>query len=207
MDGAGGATASEDDGTAVDLVGDEVVTNLARAALLAALTGALAVVGSIPIPVSPAPVSLQPFGAFLAGLLLGPAWGALSMVLYLAAGAVGAPVFAGGAAGPGVLVGATAGYLWGFPVAAAVIGAVAHGGAATGDPSEVPLARVVAGLVAGTVVLYAMGVAGLVVVLDLSPRAAVVSGALVFVPGEVVKMAAAAGIVRSEALADALAAG
>ena len=85
----------------VNLVGDETTLNIARAALLASLTGAFAIVGSIPIPFSPVPFTLQVLGVFLAGLLLGPVWGAASMLLYLVAGAVGAPVFAGGAAGIG----------------------------------------------------------------------------------------------------------
>jgi len=67
-------------------------------------------------------VTLQVLGVFLAGIYLGPVWGAASLVLYLAAGAVGAPVFQGGSAGVGQLVGQSAGYLWSYPVAAAAIG-------------------------------------------------------------------------------------
>jgi len=58
----------------VDLVDDTVVRQFARAAVLAALIGVTALVG-IPYPLSPAPVTLQVLFVFLAGLVLGPAWG------------------------------------------------------------------------------------------------------------------------------------
>ena len=58
-----------------ELVDDEIVRNLARAALFAALLGAFAYV-SFPNPVSPAPVTLQVLGVFLAGVFLGPGGGA-----------------------------------------------------------------------------------------------------------------------------------
>jgi biotin transport system substrate-specific component len=189
------------DAESVELVDADVVANLARAAVLAALTGAFAVAGAVPIPLSPVPLSLQPLAVFLAGLLLGARWGAGAMALYLAAGALGAPVFAGGEAGIGVLAGDSAGYLWGYVLAAGVVGLVTHGGLDAGDLTSVSVPRQVLALVAGTLVIYAAGIVGLMVVLDVSPRAAVVSGALVFLPGEVLKMAAAVAIVRSDDLA------
>lgn len=184
---------------AVDLVGDETVENLARAALLAALTGAFAYV-TFPNPASPTSVTLQVLGVFLAGLLLGPVWGGASMALYLAAGALGAPVFLGGASGVGSLLGGTAGYLWSYPVAAAIIGVVAHGSAEPSDSLDAGLPRLVAALAAGTVVVYALGVTGMMAVLGLGLKEAVVGGALVFIPAEAVKAAAAVGIVRSDAI-------
>lgn len=183
----------------VDLVGEEVAVNLARAALLAALTGAFAYV-TFPNPVSPTSVSLQVLGVFLAGLLLGPVWGGVSMVLYLAAGAVGAPVFLGGAAGFGNLVGTTAGYLWSYPVAAFAIGVVAYGGLATGAPLDDSLVRLAGALTLGTVIIYALGVGGLMVVGGLGLQAAVVGGALTFIPAEALKAVVAVGVVRSGAI-------
>jgi biotin transport system substrate-specific component len=186
----------------VDLVGDEAAANLARAALFAALVGAFAYV-SFPFPVSPAPVTLQVLGVFLAGVFLGPLWGGAALVLYLTAGALGAPVFAGGSAGFGELVGATAGYLWSYPVAAALVGAVVHRGAALRDLDAVSVPVLVGAMAAGTVVIYAMGVVGLYFVLDLTPVEAFVQGAAVFLPAEAAKVAAAVGIVRSDAIAAA----
>lgn len=183
----------------VDLVGAAAVENLARAALLAALTGALAYV-SFPYPYSPAPVTLQVLGVFLAGVLLGPVWGAAAMGTYLVAGAVGAPVFHAGSAGLGVLLGPTGGYLWSYPLAAGVVGVLVHGGLAVGNPRR-SLPRLVGAMAAGTAVIYALGVAGLMLALSLGPAAALVQGALVFLPAEAFKVAAAVGVVRSDAVA------
>ena len=186
--------------TDVDLVGDEVTTNVARAALFAALLGAFAYV-SFPNPFSPAPVTLQVLGVFLAGILLGPVWGGAACGLYLLAGALGAPVFAGGTAGLGVLLGPTAGYLWSYPLAAFVIGGVVHGGLSLGDPQSVGLTRVIAAMVCGTVVIYTFGIAGLMLVQSLGPVEAFLAGAAAFVPAEALKIAAAVGILRSNAIA------
>ena len=185
----------------VDLVGDETTLNIARAALLAALTGAFAFV-SFPIPVTSVNVTLQVLGVFLAGILLGPVWGGGAMVLYLAAGAVGAPVFEGGSAGIGILLGGEAsfGYLWSYPVAAALVGYLVHGSSELRTPSKVSVPRLAAAMAAGVVVIYAFGVAGLMYALDLAPVAAVFAGAVPFVPGELVKMAAAVAVVRNEAI-------
>lgn len=184
----------------VDLVGDEVARNLARAALFAALTGAFAYV-SFPNPLSPAPITLQVLGVFLAGILLGPAWGGASMALYLLAGAVGVPVFAGGAAGIGVLIGTTAGYLWSYPIAAALIGALVHGGSELRDPGEAGSIRLVGAMVAGVAVIYGLGVLGIALVNDVGLVAAFLAGAAAFVPAEAFKIAAAVGIVRSDRFA------
>jgi biotin transport system substrate-specific component len=189
------------DTTSVDLVGDETVVNVARAALVAALTGAFAFVSfPNPVPAAGVPVTLQVLGVFLAGIFLGPVWGGASMVLYLAAGAVGAPIFSGGSAGIGALFGSTAGYLWSYPLAAFLIGVLVHGGLELGSPRETGLPRLVGAMVAGTALIYAMGVAGLMVVLGLGPVEAFVAGAASFIPAEAFKIAAAVGIVRSDAI-------
>ncbi|WP_336001257.1 biotin transporter BioY [Halorientalis halophila] len=182
----------------VDLVDAAVVENIGRVALFAALMGAFAYV-SFPNPFSPAPVTLQVLGVFLAGIYLGPVWGGTSIGVYLAAGAVGAPVFSNGAAGLGQLVGATAGYLWAYPIAAALVGLLVHGGIAVGDPQDASLGRLVGAMIAGTAVVYVLGIAGLMLVLGLGPVAAFTAGAAAFIPAEAFKIAAAVGIVRSDA--------
>ena len=185
----------------VDLVGDEAATNLARAALFAALVGAFAYV-SFPHPFSASPVTLQVLGVFLAGIFLGPVWGGGALVLYLAAGALGAPVFSAGTGGLGVLLAEpTLGYLWSYPFAAAIVGYVVHGGVTLRDLDVVGLSRLAGAMVAGTAVIYALGVAGMALVLELTLTEAFLTGALAFIPFEGVKMAAAIGIVRSDAIA------
>lgn len=184
----------------VDLVGDETTLNIARAALLAALTGTFAIVGSIPIPFSPVPFTLQVLGVFLAGLLLGPVWGAASMLLYLVAGAVGAPVFAGGSAGIGVLAGQTGGYLFSYPVAAAAAGYLAHGGSELTDLRVVPPIRPLAGMTAAIVIIYALGTAQFAFVNDVGLVEALTLASLPFIPGDVFKMFIALVLIRSGSL-------
>jgi biotin transport system substrate-specific component len=186
----------------VELVGEEVVGNVARAALFAALTGALAYV-SFQNPISPVPVSLQVLGVFLAGIFLGPVWGGASLTFYLVAGVAGAPIFAGGSAGIAPLVGYTAGYLWSYPIAAALIGAVVHGSDGLADLEAVRTVRLVAGMIAGTIVIYAFGTVGFAVVQNVGLAEAFAVSAVAFVPFEAVKIAAAVGVVRSDAAAAA----
>ena len=185
----------------VDLVDEETTLNVARAALFAALTGAFAFV-SVTVPVTSIPFTLQVLGVFLAGILLGPVWGGAAMVLYLAAGAVGAPVFQGGSAGVGILLGGAPsfGYLWSFPLAAVVIGYLVHGSTEVRRPSSVSPARLVVAMVVGTVVIYAFGALGFMYVQDVGPEAAVLAGVVPFVPAEILKLLAALGIVRSDVL-------
>ena len=180
----------------VDAVDDTVVRQFARAAVLAALIGASVLV-TIPIPLSPAPITLQVLFVFLAGLVLGPVWGGFSVLLYLAAGAVGLPVFAGMNSGLGVLVGNTAGYLWAYPIAAVLIGAVVHRGTTLRDLRDVSLPLLVGALVMATIVIYGMGTAYMVWLLEMTAWEAISAGALPFLPGELLKMAAAIAIVRS----------
>lgn len=190
--------ATETDG--VELIQENYVVNVTRMALFAALIGAFAYV-SFPNPFSPAPVTLQVLGVFLAGIFLGATWGAGSMALYLVAGAVGAPVFAGGAAGFGVLQSPTAGYLLSYPIAAFVVGLVVHRGVDVGNFRSASLPVLVGAMVAGTAIIYALGIVGLMLSLGLGPVEAFVSGAAVFLPAEAAKIAAAIGIVRNEDLA------
>lgn len=182
--------------SSVEAVDDVVVRQFARAALLAALIGAVAPV-SIPIPVSPAPITLQLLLVFLAGLLLGPVWGSVSMLLYLGAGAVGIPVFAEMKGGFGILFGTTGGYLWGYLVAAGLIGLLVHRGTDLRDPASVSLPVIVGALVAGTLVVYGMGAGYMAWLLELSIQEAIAAGVVPFIPGELLKMAAAIAIVKS----------
>jgi len=86
---------------------------------------ALASQVAIPIPGTPVPITLQPLIVVLAGMWLGPVAGAASMILHLAAGAIGLPVFSPyGAPGLARFFGPTGGYLLAYPIAAFVAGAL-----------------------------------------------------------------------------------
>ncbi len=184
------------DTQSVDLVDAEVVEQFARAAVLAALISAMAYV-SIPLPFSPVPFTLQVLFVFLAGLLLGPVWGPVSLLLYLLAGAVGLPVFAGGTGGLGVLLGQTGGYLWSYPIAAFLIGYLTHRGVDLADPAErSPIALGVI-LLAGLAIIYGMGVPWMAYVLTLDLVEAFVLGAAAFIPLDLIKLLAAVAIVQS----------
>ena len=91
------------------------------AALFAALTAAVAWF-KIPLPFTPVPITLQTLMVLLSGAMLGSYYGALSMIIYLIVGAIGLPVFAGGASGIGVLFGPTGGYLFSYPIASFAVG-------------------------------------------------------------------------------------
>jgi len=186
----------------VDLVDGEIVANIARAALFAALIAGFSYV-SFPNPLSPTvPVTLQVLGVFLAGIMLGPVWGTGALGLYLAAGAIGVPVFASGSAGLGHLIASpTFGYLWSYPVAAGVIGLLVHQGIELRDYNEVGVGRLVGAMVVGTLVVYTMGTVGFAVIQSIGLVEAFMLSAVAFIPFEAVKIAAAIGILRSDAIA------
>jgi biotin transport system substrate-specific component len=100
------------------------VTLILVGSLLIALTAQL----QIRLPFSPVPITGQTFAVLLLGALYGRKRGAATVMTYLVLGAVGLPVFAGGASGIARLVGPTAGYLVGFVVAAFVVGLLSERG-------------------------------------------------------------------------------
>ena len=93
------------------------VRKMVLCSLFAAL---MAVCAWISVPIPPVAFTLQTFGVLLSLGLLGGKWGTVSVVLYLALGVVGLPVFAGFRGGAGAMLDATGGFLWGFPVGALV---------------------------------------------------------------------------------------
>src|SRR2546422_606916 len=96
------------------------------AVVVGALLVAAAAQVSIPLPGTPVPMTLQPMAVLLVGGLLGARLGALSMILYLAMGAAGLPVFTPSPLllpGIGRLFGQTGGYLLAYPIAAYAVGA------------------------------------------------------------------------------------
>ncbi len=166
---------------------DQRLRRMVYAALMAALT---AVGAYIAIPIGPVPIVLQNLFVMLAGLLLGGRWGAISIGVYLVAGAVGLPVFAGGTGGIGKFVGPTGGYLLGFFAAAYLVGVISQWGRGS------VLIDVLA-MVTGTAVIYAFGVPWLKVITGMSLSKAVTIGMLPFLIGDGIKIAAAIPIART----------
>lgn len=157
------------------------VALLLAAAVFLALTARI----SVPLPFSPVPITGQTLGALLVGALYGPRRGTMAVVVYLLEGLAGAPVFAAGRAGMGVLLGPTGGYLVGFIPAAAVAGALAGGGR--------PTWRRLTGLALAALTVYAVGVPWLSVVTGAPLTVAVGQGLLPFLLGDLLKVALGAG--------------
>ncbi len=142
-----------------------------------ALFVALAARVSIPLPFTVVPMTLQGPAVLLVGGLLGSAAGTGALVLYLVLGLFGAPVFAGGAAGPAHLVGPTAGYLLAFPVAALAVGRVAERGR---------LGRSLAGALFGMAIIHIGGWSWLAIVTG-DPARAFAAGTAPFVLQDLLK--------------------
>jgi biotin transport system substrate-specific component len=109
--------------------GHDTSRSLARnVALALAATGLLALSAKVQVPFYPVPMTLQTLVVLVIGAAFGWRLGALTILAYLAEGAMGLPVFAGKGAGLGYLMGPTAGYLVGFVAAAALTGFLAERG-------------------------------------------------------------------------------
>lgn len=158
---------------------------------LLALGGSLAIAASaqIQVPMQPVPMTMQSLVVLLVGAAYGWRLGAATVLLYLAEGLMGLPVFAGFRAGPAVLAGPTGGFLIGFVPAAALAGWLAGLGWMRGA------FRSVATLLAGHVVLLACGVAWLAVLIGFERAVAV--GLLPFLPGTAVKAALGAALLAA----------
>jgi biotin transport system substrate-specific component len=163
-----------------------------RMTVYCALFTALIIIGgyiSLPIPVGPVPIVLADFFVMISGMFLGFKSGLASVGLYLALGAVGLPVFAGGTSGLAVLFGPTGGFLFGYLL---VVGAV---GFIMGKMKPTVSAALIA-LIAGNILLYALGVPWLKFILNMSWPAAVAAGLTPFIAGIVIKIAVAAAMCR-----------
>jgi len=88
----------------------------------------LAICSWISVPMVPVPVTMQTFGFLVLGAMCGWRLALSASIVYLVEGAIGLPVFAGGAAGAHHLLGPTGGYLISFPLAAAFTGCLAEKG-------------------------------------------------------------------------------
>ena len=156
--------------------------SLVWTALMAAAIGAGAY---LIVPIGPVPVSMQPFFVFLAGYALGPRRGAMAVALYILAGTVGLPVFAGGKSGLGHLLGPTGGYLLGFVVTAYLCGK------ARDEETLIPWTKGLAFGGMGLLAAYAIGSLWLKVVMGLTFYKAWLVGIVPFIPWDAIKAVAA----------------
>lgn len=168
-------------------------TDLALVAVFAALLAALSLAPAIPLG-GGVPITLQTLGVALAGLTLGPVRGFLAVLLYLAVGFAGLPVFAGGTAGLAILAKPSVGYLLAFPVAALVAGLLARTIARTGRLRLPKLFLSAFG--ASIIIVHPAGIAGLVVVAGMDVANAALTD-LAFWPGDLIKSFIAAAIALS----------
>jgi biotin transport system substrate-specific component len=96
------------------------------AALMIAGSALTALSAQIEVPLKPVPITMQTFAVLVVGMAYGWRLGAATLALYLAEGAIGLPVYAGFSSGPAALFGPTGGYLFGFVLAAGIIGWLAE---------------------------------------------------------------------------------
>jgi biotin transport system substrate-specific component len=172
---------------------------LARATfnVLAVVGGSLMIAGlaqvSIKLPITPVPFTGQTLGVLLVGAALGWELGVASVVLYLAEGAVGLPFYAGGEHGWRILVTqspalVSGGYLWGFVLAALVVGWLSRRG---WDRS---VRSAIGAMFIGEVVLFLVGVPWLMAALNVPLEKGLELGLYPFVIGDTLKLLLAAGL-------------
>ena len=138
------------------------------------------------IPHYPVPYTLQTLMVLLAGAFLGPRNGFLSQAAYLGAGILGAPVFAGGAAGFACLLGPTGGYLLAFPLAAALVGFIIR--------KRHSLPWVALSMACGLVLVFALGAIQLSLFTTHRFSTALEAGVLIFSWWDLLKLSAASMI-------------
>jgi biotin transport system substrate-specific component len=158
------------------------------ASLMAALTAAGAYLA---IPIGPVPIVLQNLFIFLSGLLLGPGWGTASVGIYLLAGILGLPVFAGGVGGIGRFAGPTGGYLMGFLPAVFVIGFISN------VSKKTNVIRDLLAMICGSLIIYACGLPWLKILTDMTFGKTLAVGMYPFLPGDALKIAAAVPIAKA----------
>lgn len=145
---------------------------------------------AVPLPFTPVPLTLANFGVLLVGLTLGSRRGFAALLLYLAEGAAGMPVFSPtGPAGIAQLLGPTGGYLVAYPFVAFLAGWIAERG-------QKSFTRFALASLAGEVLLFVSGVSWIMVMLHAPLATAANFGLFPFVFAEVIKVMAAAELGR-----------
>lgn len=165
------------------MAGERKYNDFIYGAIFAALISVLGLI-SIPLPFGPVPITGQSLGVMLAGCLLTPRQAGIGLTGFLLLGAAGVPVFAGASAGLGILVGPRGGYLIGYAVGAVVI-------ALLKGPNNILWRLTAANIFGGVIVVYICGVLWLDLVTGIGLTKALLTGALPFIPGDLIKVFAA----------------
>jgi biotin transport system substrate-specific component len=145
---------------------------------------------SLPLYFTPVPLSMAPFAVLVLGLLLTPRLAATTLCAYLAQGALGVPVFAPSPLATGGLahlLGPTGGYLLAYPLAATLISFLWR-------RSKRGFTAALLSATAGNLVLLGCGALWLEILTHISARMAVSLAVLPFLPGDALKIAAAAAL-------------
>jgi len=132
---------------------------------------------------------MQNLFVVLAGIILGPIRGTAAVGLFLLAGIFGAPVFAGFTGGITHLAGPTGGYLAGYVLAAFTAGLIA-------GQNGISTIRIIIAAAAGFLIIYLPGIIWLKIITNMNWDRAVLAGMLPFLPGDIVKGAAAVLIAK-----------
>jgi len=163
-------------------------TLLMDVVLVVAGAALVTVLAQVAIPLWPVPITGQTLAVLLVGSTLGAVRGAISMVLYALLGLVGLPIFSDGSHGAGVLFGATGGYIVGFIISAALVGWLAE------RQWDRKILKAIVTFVAGSVVVFAVGLPWLAVVLHTDLPTTLQYGLYPFIIGGIIKAAIAAGL-------------
>lgn len=169
-------------------VGERTPTRLRHIVLIVAGALIVALCARIVIPTQPVPFTAQTLGVLAVGGALGFRRGAAALLLYIAIGAIGVPIYAEGKSGLSIISGVTGGYLIGFVAAAAIVGRLAELG------WDRRIGGALAAMAIGTAVIYAIGVPWLKVTAGISWADAVAGGMTKFLIWDAAKLAVAAGI-------------
>ncbi|ADK80543.1 biotin transporter BioY [Sediminispirochaeta smaragdinae] len=160
--------------------------------VFAALFSALISAGAyIAIPLGPVPLVMQNFFVFLTALLLRPRDALFSILLYLAIGSAGLPVFSGGTGGIAHFFGPTGGYLLAYLPAMIAGSFIAHLRREKGSKTAALLINFSAALVAA-LITYIIGLPWLKIAAGISWKATLAAGLYPFIIGDIVKICAAA---------------
>lgn len=143
----------------------------------------------IRIPIQPVPITLQTMFVLLAGAVLGGKRGSIAQCSYVALGIAGIPLFSGSAFGPAALIGPTGGYIAAFIVTPLIVGGLIRKSHAIGWQLLV--------FSLGAMFILALGALHLALFYTHSLSAALAAGVLPFIPGDMLKVAAATSIFRS----------